>query len=85
MKRRTVKKPTAEKQAAAENQAFERTSLIKQTVKKHAFERTSLEKQTAEKHAFERTSLEKQTAEKQAAAEKCRSAHNESAHNEKDI
>ena len=62
MKRRTVKKPTAEKQAAAENQAFERTSL---------------EKQTAEKHAFERTSLENQTAEKQAAAEKCRSAHNE--------
>ena len=57
-----MKKPTAEKQAAAENQAFERTSL---------------EKQTAEKQAFERTSLEKQTVKKQAAAEKCRSAHNE--------
>ena len=57
-----MKKQTAEKQAAAENQAFERTSL---------------EKQTAEKHAFERTSLEKQTVKKQAAAEKCRSAHNE--------
>ena len=63
-----MKKQTAEKQAAAENQAFERTSLIKQTVKKQA---------AAENQAFERTSLEKQTAEKQAAAEKCRSAHNE--------
>ena len=36
MKRRTVKKPTAEKQAAAENQAFERTSLVKQTAEKQA-------------------------------------------------
>ena len=30
-----------------------------------------------EKQAFERTSLEKQTVKKQAAAEKCRRAHNE--------
>lgn len=42
-----MKKQTAEKQAAAENQAFERTSLEKQTAEKHAFERTSLVKQTA--------------------------------------
>ena len=64
---------------------MKRRTVKKQTAEKQAFERTSLEKQTAEKQAFERTSLEKQTVKKQTAAEKCRSAHNESAHNEKDI